>query len=219
MRGCDWDGCQNSCHHRILACLACRSPCAVKCPEMSPRGKHFSGTARGKHISGTASRSPGHLVTAKMTACGWLRGTARASLLPWTLPWPSIITWASQRLMLPGSGRGTKPQDCVQDATFEMERKRNRPEKYNRELVHKTIRGVEKVSAVCAQTLNLNHQTRLLDSINMQGTSQRVVSALWGAVEGSSRASLAWVFRDAALCPPEQLPLPGTSPEMLWLTS
>ena len=46
---------------------------------------------------------------------------------------------------------GRKPWDCVQDATFEMERKRNRPEKYNRELVHKTIKGVEKVSAVCTQ--------------------------------------------------------------------
>lgn len=27
---------------------------------------------------------------------------------------------------------------CLQDATFEMERRRNRPEKYDRELVHKT---------------------------------------------------------------------------------
>ena len=48
---------------------------------------------------------------------------------------------------------------CMQDATFEMERKRNRPEKYNRELVHKTIKGVEKVSAVCPW---LTHLTRLL---------------------------------------------------------
>ena len=29
-----------------------------------------------------------------------------------------------------------------------MERKRNRPEKYNRDLVHKTVKAVEKVSAV-----------------------------------------------------------------------
>lgn len=36
----------------------------------------------------------------------------------------------------------------MQDKTFELERKRNRPEKYNRELLHKTVTAVEKVTAV-----------------------------------------------------------------------
>jgi hypothetical protein len=36
----------------------------------------------------------------------------------------------------------------MQDKTFEMERKRNRPEKYNRNLLHKTVTAVEKVTAV-----------------------------------------------------------------------
>ena len=36
----------------------------------------------------------------------------------------------------------------MQDTTFEMERKRNRPEKYDRELIHKTVKAVEKVTAV-----------------------------------------------------------------------
>ena len=37
-----------------------------------------------------------------------------------------------------------------QDATFEMERKRNRPEKYDRQLVHKTVKSMQKVEEVRA---------------------------------------------------------------------
>ena len=42
--------------------------------------------------------------------------------------------------------------DCcrlAQDATFEMERRRNRPEKYDRELAHKTVKAMEKITEVC----------------------------------------------------------------------
>ena len=35
-----------------------------------------------------------------------------------------------------------------QDATFEMERRRNRPEKYDRQLVHKTVKAMQKVDEV-----------------------------------------------------------------------
>ncbi len=34
----------------------------------------------------------------------------------------------------------------MQDTTFEMEKRRNRPEKYNRELVHKTVKAMERIS-------------------------------------------------------------------------
>ena len=37
----------------------------------------------------------------------------------------------------------------MQDTTFEMEKRRNRPEKYNRELVHKTVKAMERISEVC----------------------------------------------------------------------
>ncbi len=44
------------------------------------------------------------------------------------------------------------PHCCVQalpqDATFEMERRRNRPEKYDRQLVHKTVKAMQKVDEV-----------------------------------------------------------------------
>lgn len=36
----------------------------------------------------------------------------------------------------------------MQDTTFEMERRRNRPEKYNRELVQKTVKAMEKITEV-----------------------------------------------------------------------
>lgn len=37
---------------------------------------------------------------------------------------------------------------CVQDTTFEMERRRNRPEKYNREVVKKTLNAIKKISKI-----------------------------------------------------------------------
>jgi len=48
--------------------------------------------------------------------------------------------------------RDRPPAVAVQDKTFEMERKRNRPEKYDRNLLHKTVTAVEKVTAVSAST-------------------------------------------------------------------
>ncbi len=36
----------------------------------------------------------------------------------------------------------------MQDTTFEMEKRRNRPEKYNRELVHKTVKAMDRISEV-----------------------------------------------------------------------
>ena len=41
----------------------------------------------------------------------------------------------------------------VQDASFEMERKRNRPVKYNRELVHQSVKALEKIADVRPQLL------------------------------------------------------------------
>ena len=37
---------------------------------------------------------------------------------------------------------------CLQDTTFEMERQRNKPVKYNRELVHKSVKAMQKVEEV-----------------------------------------------------------------------
>ena len=40
---------------------------------------------------------------------------------------------------------------ALQDTTFEMERRRNRPEKYNREVVQKTVKAMEKIAEVLLQ--------------------------------------------------------------------
>ena len=69
-----------------------------------------------------------------------------------------------------------------------MERKRNRPEKYNRDLVHKTVKAVEKVSAVrpaCASLCQLLAASYLLglSSRQMQQSSppsrQQRSACLW----------------------------------------
>ena len=36
----------------------------------------------------------------------------------------------------------------MQDTTFEMEKQRNRPIKYNREVVHKSVKAMQKVEEV-----------------------------------------------------------------------
>lgn len=49
----------------------------------------------------------------------------------------------------------------MQDATFGMERKRNRPEKYDRELLHKTVTAVQKVTEVRRLGVMLHQGTRM----------------------------------------------------------
>ena len=48
----------------------------------------------------------------------------------------------------PGLELGLTSDWVLQDTTFEMEKRRNRPEKYNRELVHKTVKAMERISEV-----------------------------------------------------------------------
>ena len=48
----------------------------------------------------------------------------------------------------------------LQDTTFEMERQRNKPVKYNRELVHKSVKAMQKVEEVCSSTI-LNSKSSL----------------------------------------------------------
>lgn len=51
---------------------------------------------------------------------------------------------------------------CVlQDTTFEMEKQRNRPVKYDRELTQKTIKAMEKVTEVSNLILVLLHDLHM----------------------------------------------------------
>ena len=54
---------------------------------------------------------------------------------------------------------------CVlQDTTFEMEKQRNRPVKYDRELTQKTIKAMEKVTEVSSLILLLLHDLHMHES-------------------------------------------------------
>lgn len=54
---------------------------------------------------------------------------------------PRKVKWTKAYRKLAG-------KELVEDATFELERKRNRPERYNRELVQKTLKAMEKIQDI-----------------------------------------------------------------------
>lgn len=54
---------------------------------------------------------------------------------------PRKLKWTKAYRKLAG-------KELAEDATFEMERRRNRPEKYDRELVTKTVKAIQKVKEV-----------------------------------------------------------------------
>ena len=44
--------------------------------------------------------------------------------------------------------RATHGKDLTNDTTFELERKRNRPERYNRETMQKTLKAMERITEI-----------------------------------------------------------------------
>jgi large subunit ribosomal protein L24e len=54
---------------------------------------------------------------------------------------PRKVKWTKAYRKLAG-------KELAEDATFEMERRRNRPEKYDREVVAKTIKAIEKIDDI-----------------------------------------------------------------------
>lgn len=54
---------------------------------------------------------------------------------------PRKVKWTKAYRKLAG-------KELAEDKTFELERKRNRPEKYDREVVQKTIKAIEKIEDI-----------------------------------------------------------------------
>ena len=54
---------------------------------------------------------------------------------------PRKVKWTKAYRKLAG-------KELAEDATFEMERRRNRPEKYDRELVAKTVRAMKRIKEI-----------------------------------------------------------------------
>eukprot|EP00798_Chlamydomonas_sp_ICE-L_P017405 gene17405-23705_t len=68
---------------------------------------------------------------------------------------PRKVRWTKAYRKLAG-------KELAEDATFEMERKRNRPEKYDREMVHKTIKAMEKIGEIQTKRQERFYEKRML---------------------------------------------------------
>lgn len=53
------------------------------------------------------------------------------------------------------------PLSCVQDSTFEFEKRRNRPVKYNRETMETTLRAMKKVSEIQSKRQDMFYKMRM----------------------------------------------------------
>jgi large subunit ribosomal protein L24e len=67
---------------------------------------------------------------------------------------PRKVRWTKAYRKLAG-------KELAEDATFEMERRRNRPEKYDRELIKKTVQAVEKISEIRKKRQDRYHEKRM----------------------------------------------------------
>lgn len=67
---------------------------------------------------------------------------------------PRKVRWTKAYRKLAG-------KELAEDATFEMERRRNRPEKYDRDLIKKTVRAVEKISEIRKKRQDRYHEKRM----------------------------------------------------------
>lgn len=77
---------------------------------------------------------------------------------------PRKVKWTKAYRKLAG-------KELAEDATFELERKRNRPEKYNREVVQKTVTAIEKIGTIRKKRQDRFHELR------MQKAKQQQVKA------------------------------------------
>jgi large subunit ribosomal protein L24e len=67
---------------------------------------------------------------------------------------PRKVRWTKAYRKLAG-------KELAEDATFEMERRRNRPEKYDRELVKKTVKAMERISEIRVRRQERYYEKRM----------------------------------------------------------
>lgn len=65
-------------------------------------------------------------------------------------------------------------KELVEDATFEMERKRNRPEKYNRDTVAKTLQAMDKISEIRIKRQERFYEKRMLRAKQLAKIADKV---------------------------------------------
>lgn len=79
---------------------------------------------------------------------------------------PRKVRWTKAYRKLAG-------KELAEDATFEMERRRNRPEKYDREIVHKTVQAMKKVNEIRAARQDRHYEKRMEKSKVIQKAADR----------------------------------------------
>lgn len=69
---------------------------------------------------------------------------------------PRKVRWTKAYRKLAG-------KELAEDATFEMERRRNRPEKYDRELVKKTIKAIDRIDKIRTRRQERFYEKRMAE--------------------------------------------------------
>lgn len=79
---------------------------------------------------------------------------------------PRKVKWTKAYRKLAG-------KELAEDTTFEMERQRNRPVKYNRELVHKSVKAMQKIEEVRTARQDRFHEARMKRAAKQQNKADQ----------------------------------------------
>lgn len=79
---------------------------------------------------------------------------------------PRKVKWTKAYRKLAG-------KELAEDATFEMERRRNRPEKYDRELVTKTVRAMKRIKDIRVARQDRFYEKRMVKAREEQKEADR----------------------------------------------
>lgn len=79
---------------------------------------------------------------------------------------PRKVRWTKAYRKLAG-------KELAEDATFEMERRRNRPEKYNRETVAKTVKAIERITEIRKKRQDRFYERRMQRAKQQQRVEDR----------------------------------------------
>ena len=79
---------------------------------------------------------------------------------------PRNVKWTKAYRKLAG-------KELAEDTTFEMERRRNRPEKYNRELVAKTLTAIKKIDKIRGRRQERFYEARMQKVKGVQKATAR----------------------------------------------
>jgi large subunit ribosomal protein L24e len=80
---------------------------------------------------------------------------------------PRKVKWTKAYRKLAG-------KELVEDATFELERKKNRPIKYNREVVAKTIKAIDRIAEIRVKRAERFHERRMQRAKQLEKKAEKV---------------------------------------------